>query len=80
MRSMLALLLAVLLCQSALANPPFDEMQLQAYAARREALLRDGKVNVPEMSLAIRSAIKRSRKAGPDGRLRGCRGQTPRIV
>jgi hypothetical protein len=64
---MLALLLAVLLCQSALANPPFDEMQLQAYAARREALLRDGKVNVPEMSLAIRSAINEAEKLAQTG-------------
>ena len=58
-----ALLVAILLCHSALAAPaPVDQAQLQTFMARREALLRDGKVNVPEMSQAIRNDINEAEK------------------
>ena len=76
-RSTLALFLAITLLWQYAAPAAVDEAQLQTLAARREALLKDGKINVPELSQAIRAAVNEAEKlaqtgdfAGADARLR----------
>lgn len=71
-RSIAALLLAAgLIWQGSFAAQAADEGQVQAMAARREALLKDGRINVPEMSLAIRAAVNDSEKLLQAGDLAG---------
>jgi hypothetical protein len=69
------MLAAVLLWYSTPTARAADEAEIQAFAIRREALLKDGKLNAPELSQAIRMAVNEGENLVQAGDLAGAQAK-----